>query len=149
NVGRLRQLLDETRDSPDRGFEWYYWQRQIHSAALMTLQTGGHPSGGRFFPGGQRVLGVFWQKPTPLGGGGGRGRGNFRFQPEGSFTEPVIFSPDGTRIAFGNSEGTVTVFDASSRQKILSLKGTLLPSSGSTFPKTDGGSPPPVKMRPL
>ena len=26
NIGRLRQLLEDTQDSPYRGFEWYYWQ---------------------------------------------------------------------------------------------------------------------------
>ena len=26
-IGRLRALLAETEEYPDRGFEWYYWQR--------------------------------------------------------------------------------------------------------------------------
>ena len=26
NISRLRQLLKATKDSPYRGFEWYYWQ---------------------------------------------------------------------------------------------------------------------------
>src|SRR5262249_32954617 len=30
NINRVYQLLEETRDSPHRGFEWYYWQGQIH-----------------------------------------------------------------------------------------------------------------------
>ena len=30
NVGRVRQLLEATATSPERGFEWYYWQRQTH-----------------------------------------------------------------------------------------------------------------------
>jgi len=29
----LRQLLEETKGSPYRGFEWFYWQRQIHLAS--------------------------------------------------------------------------------------------------------------------
>ena len=29
-IGRLRQLLAETEAYPDRGFEWYYWQRLCH-----------------------------------------------------------------------------------------------------------------------
>ena len=37
NIGRLRQLLEETQESPDRGFEWYYWQRQTH-LAVKTLR---------------------------------------------------------------------------------------------------------------
>src|ERR1019366_6051837 len=37
NIGRLQQLLEDTQDSPDRGFEWYYWQRQTH-LAFKTLR---------------------------------------------------------------------------------------------------------------
>ena len=51
NIGRLRQLLEDTQDSPYRGFEWYYWQPQTH-LALKTLR--GHLDGGDIcglFPG--------------------------------------------------------------------------------------------------
>jgi class 3 adenylate cyclase len=30
NLGRMRELLDATSENPRRGFEWYYWQRQVH-----------------------------------------------------------------------------------------------------------------------
>ncbi|MCK6501059.1 MAG: serine/threonine protein kinase, partial [Nitrospira sp.] len=30
DLGRLRRLLEETAGYRDRGFEWYYWQRQTH-----------------------------------------------------------------------------------------------------------------------
>ena len=30
HVGRVRQLLEDTASYPERGFEWYYWQRQTH-----------------------------------------------------------------------------------------------------------------------
>ena len=56
NIGRLRQLLEETQDSPYRGFEWYYWQRQTH-LALKTLR--GHldaVTSVAFSPDGQRIV---------------------------------------------------------------------------------------------
>ena len=56
NVGRLRQLLEETQDSPYRGFEWYYWQPQTH-LALKTLR--GHleaVTSVAFSPDGQRIV---------------------------------------------------------------------------------------------
>jgi eukaryotic-like serine/threonine-protein kinase len=37
NVSRVRELLKETANSPERGFEWYYWQRQLH-LELMALR---------------------------------------------------------------------------------------------------------------
>ena len=37
NIGQLRQLLEETQNSPYRSFEWYYWQPLTH-LALKTLR---------------------------------------------------------------------------------------------------------------
>src|SRR5262249_49629407 len=31
NIPHLKQILAQTQNYPDRGFEWYYWQRQCHS----------------------------------------------------------------------------------------------------------------------
>ena len=56
NIGQLRQLLDETQHSPDRGFEWYYWQAKTH-LALKTLR--GHldeVTSVAFSPDGQRIV---------------------------------------------------------------------------------------------
>ena len=33
NISHLRQVLAETQDYPERGFEWYYWQQLCHLAA--------------------------------------------------------------------------------------------------------------------
>ncbi|MGO8925396.1 MAG: protein kinase domain-containing protein [Limisphaerales bacterium] len=56
NIGQLRQLLEETQDSPYRGFEWYYWQPHTH-LALQTLR--GHldiVTSVAFSPDGQRIV---------------------------------------------------------------------------------------------
>ena len=56
NIGRLRELLEETKDSPYRGFEWYYWQARTH-LALRTLR--GHLDGVMYLaisPDGQRIV---------------------------------------------------------------------------------------------
>jgi serine/threonine protein kinase len=55
NIGRLQQLLKETEHWPNRGFEWYYWQRQLH----LRLKTFVHPSvatAGAFSPDGSRIV---------------------------------------------------------------------------------------------
>ena len=56
NIGRLRQLLEDTQDSPYRGFEWYYWQPQTH-LALKTLRGHlGAVTSVAFSPDGQRIV---------------------------------------------------------------------------------------------
>src|SRR3989442_3410037 len=56
NIGRLRKLLDDTQDSPHRGFEWYYWQGQSH-LALKTLRGHvGWVNSVALSPDGQRIV---------------------------------------------------------------------------------------------
>jgi eukaryotic-like serine/threonine-protein kinase len=38
NIARLQKTLAETEDNPNRGFEWYYWQRMCR-LELMTLRV--------------------------------------------------------------------------------------------------------------
>src|SRR5262249_46382608 len=54
NIGRLRQLLEDTQDFPDRGFEWFYWQRQCH---LERTILRGHSIGPvAFSPDSERIV---------------------------------------------------------------------------------------------
>src|SRR5205823_3712137 len=49
--------------------------------------------------------------------------GTVRAQASRPFTGPAAFSCDGRLIAFASTNGTVSVFDASSSQQILRLNG--------------------------
>ena len=70
NIGRLRGLLEETRTFPNRGFEWYFWQRQTH---LNLITFYGHVdtvNSIALFPDGKQIVtgsddGT--AKPAPLG----------------------------------------------------------------------------------
>ena len=72
NLGRVRQLLEETAAYPQHGFEWYYWQRQAH-LELMTLR--GHlgavlavafsPDGQRMVTGSKDNSAKVWETATP------------------------------------------------------------------------------------
>src|SRR5262249_13884405 len=56
NIVHLRQLLDETRGSPERGFEWDFWQRLCQPERL-TLRGHTSPVGAvAFSPDGSRVV---------------------------------------------------------------------------------------------
>lgn len=49
--GRVRQLLEQTAGFPGRGFEWYYWQRQVHQEVLTFCKIDPDESGPPTFPG--------------------------------------------------------------------------------------------------
>jgi len=144
NSGRLRQLLEETQGYPERGFEWYYWQRQSH-LELKTLR--GHLNGVRsvaFSPDGQRIAtgssdntAKVWEAASgkemlTLKGhsevDGGSSFGSFvkemltlAWSIEG--INSVAFSPDGQRIVTGSLDRTAKVWDAASGRELLTLKG--------------------------
>src|SRR5260370_32582789 len=74
NIGRLQQLLKETEQWPNRGFEWYYWQRQLH-LPLKTLAHSGPVTAAAFSPHGARIVtssedGVNWLRKLQRSCGG-------------------------------------------------------------------------------
>jgi WD40 repeat protein len=124
NVSRLRLLLQETQDSPDRGFEWYYWQRQTHLAQKTISGAMLGAISVAFSPDGQRIFGCtlehtaaakVWDTAS--------GRELFALKPQGPLTGPAAFSCDGRLIAFASTNGSANVYDASSSQEILNLNG--------------------------
>ncbi|HYV30614.1 MAG TPA: protein kinase, partial [Candidatus Binatia bacterium] len=122
NIGRLRQLLDETKASPHRGFEWYYWQRQIH---LPLKELRGHlesvtavafsPNGDLIVTGSEDNTAKVWQASS--------GQELFTLRGHTHFLRSVAFSPDGQRIVTGSWDGAAKVWEAASGHELLTLKG--------------------------
>ena len=122
DAGQLRELLQETASNPARGFEWYYWQRQMH-LDLRTLH--GHSGGVRsvaFSPDGQRIVtgsldgtAKAWEAAT--------GKELVTFKGHRAGIASVAFAPDGQRIATGSDDGTVKVWDSTSGKELLTFKG--------------------------
>jgi eukaryotic-like serine/threonine-protein kinase len=136
-VGQVRRLLEETATYPDRGFEWYYWQRQTHME-LKTLR--GHLGAIRavaFSPDGQRIVtgskdktAIVWDATT----------GTELLTLKGHLAEvsAVAFSPGGRRIVTGSPDSTAIVWDAVSGKQLLPLKGHRSDLWGVAF-SPDGG----------
>jgi WD40 repeat protein len=130
NIAHLRQVLAETRDYPDRGFEWYYWQQLCH----LELKTfTGHlasVSAIAFFPDGKRIVtvsedhtGKIWDADT--------GADLFTLKGHRQVLRYVAVSPDGNRIATGTLGGDATtkIWNAANGQELLELppgQGTAL-----------------------
>jgi len=122
NIGRLRQLLNETQDSPYRGFEWYYWQPQTH-LAVRTLR--GHlsdvmsvaysPDGQRIVTGSHDHTAKVWEAAS--------GRELLVLTGHSDWINSVTVSPDGQRIATVSDDGTAKLWEAASGRELLTLRG--------------------------
>jgi serine/threonine protein kinase len=117
NAGRLRQLLEETQNSPDRGFEWYYWQRQTH-LPLMTLR--GHfgavisvafsPDAQRIVTGSVDQTAKVWDAVS--------GRELLTLKGHSGGIKSVAFSPDGQRIITSGYDGTAKIWEMARAEKV-------------------------------
>jgi WD40 repeat protein/serine/threonine protein kinase len=122
NIGQLRQLLEDTQDSPYRGFEWYYWDRLTH-LALKTLR--GHLDAVKsvaFSPDGQRIV-TGSEDHTAKVWDVASGRELLTLKGHNGRIWSVAFSPDGQRIVTGSGDNTAKVWDAASGKELLTLKG--------------------------
>ncbi|MCI0539258.1 MAG: serine/threonine protein kinase [Verrucomicrobiales bacterium] len=122
NVGQVRQMLDETRESPHRGFEWFYWQRLSH---LEQRTFRGHlkrvagvavsPDGIQVVSGCEDGTAKVWELAT--------GRELLTLTGHTNIVFAVAFSPDGKRIVTGSFDNTARVWDAASGRELLLLQG--------------------------
>ena len=125
-VGRLHALLAETEAYPDRGFEWYYWQRLCHLEQHTFI---GHRA---------EVISVSWSPDgTRLATGSGDGtakvwdaaggRELLTLKGHAGPVFSVSWSPDGTRLATGSEDGTAKVWDAAGGQRTPHPQGAYGP----------------------
>jgi WD40 repeat protein/serine/threonine protein kinase len=120
NIGRMKALLKETASAPERGFEWYYWQRQIHRELKTFYGHLGPVACAAFSPNGQQIITGSFDETAKVWDVGS-GRLLHSLQPRGAGA-CVAFSPDGQRIVSGNGGGT-KVWETGSGKLLLTYKG--------------------------
>ncbi len=122
NVGRVRQLLEDTATRHERGFEWFYWQRQTH---LQIETFRGHSAaicGVAFAPDGKRIVTGSYDKTAKVWEAA-TGRLLHTLEGHGNRIVAVAFSPDGRRIVTGSDDSTAKVWDATTGQPLHTLAG--------------------------
>jgi WD40 repeat protein/serine/threonine protein kinase len=122
NLGRLRQLLNDTEESPNRGFEWYYWQRQTHQP-VKTLW--GHLDAVRsavFSPDGERIA-TSGDDCTAKVWDAASGRELLALKGHRGSIWSVAWSPDGRRIATGSFDRSARVWEVATGRELLTLTG--------------------------
>jgi predicted NACHT family NTPase len=122
NVERARQLLADKAGDPERGFEWFYWQRQLHQE-IRSLR--GHvravtsvavsPDGKRILTGSMDRTAKVWDALE--------GKELFTLFGHAQWIWAVAFSPDGQRLATGSRDGTAMIWDAANGDLLLTCKG--------------------------
>jgi WD40 repeat protein/serine/threonine protein kinase len=122
NFGRIRRLLDATTTHPERGFEWYYWQRQAH-LDLRTFR--GHRQrvwSATFSNDGLRVLTAsddltakIWDATS--------GQELLTLAGHTDWVRDAAFSPDGGRVVTAGKDFSARLWDAATGQELLTLNG--------------------------
>jgi eukaryotic-like serine/threonine-protein kinase len=121
-VGRLRALLAETEAYPNRGFEWYYWQRLCHLDQHTLI---GHRSAVRsvsWSPDGTRLATGSYDGTAKVWDAAG-GRERLTLRAHTNPVDSVSWSPDGTHLATGSEDDTAKVWDAAGGRELRTLKG--------------------------
>lgn len=125
NISRLRDLLAEAREHPQRGYEYYYWQRQAH-ADIQTFHGHLGKVTSVAFSRDNRLLVTASEDKTAKVWDLATGRNLFTLTGHKDVVARAVFSPDGQRIATASWDGTARIWDAASGRELLPLSGHTL-----------------------
>ena len=126
NIANVAALLDQTRTSPYRGFEWGYWNRLCHRE-LLTLKGPVKPMA--FSPDGKRVAMRHDDKTVEIWD---TSTVKVICTLKGCTELVQAFSIDGKKIVTGDDSKPVKIWDAATGKELLTLAGSTAPVAVST-----------------
>src|SRR5262249_24543744 len=125
NAGLVARMLEETQTSSYHGFEWFYWQRQLHLASI-TLRT--HSKSVNCIavsPDGRRLVSASADQTLKLwditSAGDPRALRTFAGHTGSVYT--AAFSFDGEWVASGGEDNAVHIWETATGREIRRLAG--------------------------
>jgi WD40 repeat protein/serine/threonine protein kinase len=117
----LRALLAETEAYPDRGFEWYYWQRLCHRELKTLIGHRAQVTGVCWSPDGEQLATASWDQTAKVWEASS-GRVLVTLSGHTGAVHSVSWSPDGKRLATVSLTGIAKLWDATNGRLLLTLE---------------------------
>jgi eukaryotic-like serine/threonine-protein kinase len=121
NIYRLQKTLTETGNHPDRGFEWYYWQRMCRLELMVLHAHDGPVLRVIYSPDGQSIASSsgnsvhIWDART--------GTEFMTYEGHKAAVYGLAYSPDGKRLVTGSRDRTARIWDTKTGKQLKLLQG--------------------------